>query len=92
MQIVCKTVIGHIYWNFLSWFSDELELYNSIEEDDACVLCGQSDDDPFEFGKKITIDDITVHHFCAVSLFTLWNLFRRISIWIWSFVGIRRSM
>lgn len=59
-------VIAHIYWIFS--FSDELELYNSIEEDDACVLCGHSDDDPIKFGKKMTIDDITVHHFCAVSL------------------------
>lgn len=53
------------------WFSDcdELQLYNSIEEDDdSCILCGESDDDPIEFGKKVTVDDITVHHFCLVSI------------------------
>lgn len=51
-------------------FSDEceeLELYTSFEEIDACILCGQSDDDPIELGKKMTKDNITIHHFCAVS-------------------------
>lgn len=49
--------------------SEELELYESFEEVDSCILCGTSDDNPIEFGKKITKDGITIHHFCAVSCF-----------------------
>lgn len=49
--------------------SNELALYTSFDEeqDEKCVLCGIADDKPIEFGKKITIDEITVHHFCMVS-------------------------
>lgn len=40
-------------WHLFSFSdSDELELYNSIEEINVCVLCGQSDDDPIEYGKN----------------------------------------
>lgn len=42
-------------------------MYTSFEENDACILCGSSDDDPIEFGKKCTKGSITIHHFCAVS-------------------------
>lgn len=48
--------------------NDELPLYSSFEETVAeCVLCGSSEDIPMELGKKITVDDVTVHHFCLVS-------------------------
>lgn len=50
--------------------NEELPLYNSFEENDGadseCVLCGQKVDDPVEFGKKVSMHNITVHHFCLV--------------------------
>lgn len=49
----------------------ELALYRSFDdetvEEEKCSLCGRSDDEPLNFGKKITIDGITAHHFCLVS-------------------------
>lgn len=60
--------------SFIHFFSicslnqnDELPLYNSIVEDDECVLCRSDIDEPSEFGKKKSVEDITVHHFCLVS-------------------------
>lgn len=50
--------------------NDELQLYNSFEEatDDEvkCVLCGHSVDEPMELGMKVSMQSITVHHFCLV--------------------------
>lgn len=45
-----------------------LPLYDSFEETEKeiCVLCTQSHDDPIELGEKINIDNIALHHFCAV--------------------------
>lgn len=51
--------------------NDELPLYSSFEESEEavpeCVLCGSSEDIPLELGKMVTMDDVTVHHFCLVS-------------------------
>lgn len=48
---------------------NELALYNSFDEpvDENCILCDSAVDKPSEFGKKITVDQITAHHFCLVS-------------------------
>lgn len=46
-------------------------MYTSFEEEVAkdCILCGQNTDDTIQFGRKITINDLTVHHYCLVTLF-----------------------
>lgn len=50
--------------------NDELAFYTSFEEappaEEKCVFCGQSDENSFEFGKKVSFDNITAHHFCLV--------------------------
>lgn len=49
--------------------SNELDLYTSFEEEKEkkCIICCTAENKPSESGKKITIDEITVHHFCLVS-------------------------
>lgn len=52
---------------------NELALYDSIdegkeEEEKPCCFCAKNIIDPIKFGKKMTIADITAHHFCLVSL------------------------
>lgn len=46
----------------------ELALYSSFDEavETQCVFCGQSKNDPIYLGKKITVENITAHHFCLV--------------------------
>lgn len=52
--------------NFFS--DDELPLYDSMSEDDEpCCFCDKNTNDPMKFGKKMTIEGVTVHHFCLVS-------------------------
>lgn len=76
---------------FVSSNNNELPLYESFEEDPSldCVLCKQHLDNPIEFGKKITLYDVTVHHFCLVRIYfvqsntiiTFFWPFHLISIW-----------
>lgn len=44
----------------------ELPLYSSMEEAKPCSFCGKELDDPVKLGKKVTVGDITAHHFCLV--------------------------
>lgn len=48
----------------------ELALYSSFEEEKSefCVFCGREEENSIEFGKKLTYEDVTVHHFCLVSI------------------------
>lgn len=53
--------------------NEVLAVYNSSEE----TLNETNVDDPMEYGKKLTVADITVHHFCLVIIFFwMWNFFR----------------
>lgn len=47
----------------------DLVLYTSFDEEIAedCILCGQNTDDIIEYGRKITKNGITAHHFCLVT-------------------------
>lgn len=33
-----------------------------------CIMCNKDTDDQYQFGKKITVEDVTVHYFCLVSV------------------------
>lgn len=46
----------------------DLPHYRSFEEDEEpqCILCKTSLDDPVEYGDKVSYENITIHHFCAV--------------------------
>lgn len=47
----------------------ELPLYRSFDESqEKCILCTKDLDDPIEFGDKLTYGEITIHHYCAVSV------------------------
>lgn len=41
-------------------------MYNSIEESEPCCFCGKDFDDAIKFGKKVTVGDVTAHHFCSL--------------------------
>lgn len=59
------------YYGLFSYDGDEdvLPLYESITEDkEPCCFCAKDTNEPMEFGKKITIDNITAHHFCLVRI------------------------
>lgn len=51
---------------------DELPHYRSFgeeneeEEELCCILCKQNINDPIELGDKLTYENITIHHYCAV--------------------------
>lgn len=48
---------------------NELLPYSSFEEAvQECVFCCDSADDVVGLGRKKTMEDITAHHFCLVSL------------------------
>lgn len=49
--------------------SQELALYNSIDESEPCVFCNKDIEDPINFGIKLTMNGVTAHHFCLVSNF-----------------------
>lgn len=36
--------------------------------EDCCILCKSSVDDGQRLGEKRTIDDVTIHYFCAVRI------------------------
>lgn len=49
--------------------ADELEPYNSFEDDSPeCLFCRQSTNDTIQLGKKLSVDGITAHHYCMVSI------------------------
>lgn len=37
-----------------------------MEESKPCCFCGKDFDDAVKFGKKISVGDITAHHFCIL--------------------------
>lgn len=51
----------------------DLPLYTSFEEEivEVCALCGRDEENSIEFGKKLTYEGITAHHFCIVSSYSL---------------------
>lgn len=63
--------------HFFSNNDDELALYDSMveEEEEACCFCGKNTVDALKFGKKVAIDDVTVHHFCLVSFYITFLMF-----------------
>lgn len=54
---------------FRSANNNVLALYSSFDEEplDECAFCGLGLDDSLEFGNKISIDNISAHHFCLVN-------------------------
>lgn len=45
---------------------EELVLYDSFDASNECVFCRTNVDNTVDLGKKITVGDTTVHHFCLV--------------------------
>lgn len=46
---------------------DAFEIVNFFKmTSEICIVCKQNDDDVYRFGEKITIEDVTAHHFCLV--------------------------